>query len=138
MPSNKQTKPKPELQLLICIFPTSLLHALPSWLGLYNTLTASLQRGKPPHYKCPEYETKQSDGCNIHIGPKIYDQDTNTWNVHRESRNTRNWFRYETFYELFEFKVFRHERERHNFFLCWLSYIGSSRLTDSTNAQHIS
>ena len=32
-------------------------------------------------------------------------------------RKTRNWFRYETFIYLFEFKVFRHEeRETHNFF----------------------
>ena len=46
------------------------------------------------------------------------------WNIFRESRNTRNWFRYETFYYLFEFKVFRHEeRERHNFFLSWLFYL---------------
>ena len=30
-----------------------------------------------------------------------------------ESENTRNWFRYENFYYIFEFKVFRHEeRER--------------------------
>ena len=33
----------------------------------------------------------------------------NMWNVHRETRNTRNWFRYETFYYLLEFKVFRRE-----------------------------
>ena len=54
-----------------------------------------------------------------------------TWNVHmfiecsscsyayRNPKNTRNWFRYETFYYLFEFK----ERERHNFFLCWLFHV---------------
>ena len=48
----------------------------------------------------------------------------NMWNVHRESRNTRNWFRYETFIYLFGFKVFRQEeRERHNFFLCWLFHL---------------
>ena len=37
---------------------------LPSRLGLENTPTASLQRGKtsPPHNKCPVYDTKQSDG----------------------------------------------------------------------------
>ena len=37
-------------------------------------------------------------------------------NVHKHIgiRKTRNWFRYETFYYLFEFKVFRHEeRETH-------------------------
>ena len=53
-------------------------------------------------------------------------------NVHknRNPKNTRNtydtlfWFRYETFYYLFEFKVFRHEeRETHNFFLCWLFHL---------------
>ena len=34
----------------------------------------------------------------------------------------RNWFRYETFIHLFEFKGFSTwgERETHNFFLCWL------------------
>ena len=40
-------------------------------------------------------------------------------NIYRNPK-TRNWFRYETFYYLFEFKVFwLEERERHNFFLCW-------------------
>ena len=36
----------------------------PSQLGLKNTLTASLQRGKtqPPHNECPGYDTKQFDG----------------------------------------------------------------------------
>ena len=53
--------------------------------------------------------------------PKIYNQDTNTWNVHRESRNTRNWFRYEIFYYLSEFKVFRHE-ETETQFLIMLSF----------------
>ena len=48
------------------------------------------------------------------------------WNIHRESRNTRNtwrlsWFRYETFYYLFEFKVFRHE-ERETQFLTMLTF----------------
>ena len=34
-----------------------------SWLGLYNTQTTSLQRGKiPPHHKCPGYDTKKPDG----------------------------------------------------------------------------
>ena len=40
------------------------------------------------------------------------------------------WFRYETFYYLFEFEVFRHEereRERHNFFLCWLFHLTPPR-----------
>ena len=35
---------------------------MPSRLGLLNTLTAFLQRGKPPPNKCPGYDTKQSDG----------------------------------------------------------------------------
>ena len=36
---------------------------LPSRLGLKNTPTASLQRGKtPPPNECPGYDTKQSDG----------------------------------------------------------------------------
>ena len=36
---------------------------LPSRLGLWNTLTAHLQRGNtPPTNKCPGYDTKQSDG----------------------------------------------------------------------------
>ena len=39
------------------------LVGLPSRLGLYNTLTTSLQRGKTPHLnECPGYDTKQSDG----------------------------------------------------------------------------
>ena len=36
--------------------------SLPSQLGLLNTPTASLQRGKTPPNKCPWYDTKQSDG----------------------------------------------------------------------------
>ena len=55
------------------------------------------------------------------LGPKIYDQDTYTWNRHRESQNTQNWFWYETFYYLFEFKVFRHE-ERETQFLSMLTF----------------
>ena len=37
---------------------------MPSQLELYNTPTASLQRGKtpPPLNKCPGYDTKQSEG----------------------------------------------------------------------------
>ena len=36
---------------------------MPSWLGLLNTPTASLQRGKTPHSnEYPVYDTKQSDG----------------------------------------------------------------------------
>ena len=31
-------------------------------LGLQNSPTASLQRGKTPNNKCPGYDTKQSDG----------------------------------------------------------------------------
>ena len=42
----------------------------------------------------------------------------------------RNWFRYETFIYLFEFKVFRHEeRERHNFLLCWFFHLTPPRAT---------
>ena len=64
--------------------------------------------------------------CNIH-GPKIYDLDTNTWNRHNvykifiniyRNPKTRNWFRYETFIHLFEFKCFSTwgERERESFY----------------------
>ena len=53
--------------------------------------------------------------------PKTYDQDTNRWNGHKESRNIRNWFRYETVIYLFEFKVFRHE-ERETQFLSMLTF----------------
>ena len=35
---------------------------LPSRLGLQNTPTASLQRGKTPPNLCPGYDTKESDG----------------------------------------------------------------------------
>ena len=35
---------------------------LPSQVGLYNTLTAPLQRGKTPTNECLVYDTKQSDG----------------------------------------------------------------------------
>ena len=35
---------------------------MPSQLGLYNTLTAPLQRGKTPPNECPVYDTKQPDG----------------------------------------------------------------------------
>ena len=37
----------------------------PSWLGLLNTPTASLQRRKNPN-KCLGYETKQSD-CEVSV-----------------------------------------------------------------------
>ena len=56
--------------------------------------------------------------------PKTYDQDTNTWNRHMfiECHNTyfgirkiQNWFRYETFIHLFEFKVFQHEERETQF-----------------------
>ena len=40
----------------------SSFESLPSWLGLQNTPTAFLQRGKTPTNKCPGYDTKQSDG----------------------------------------------------------------------------
>ena len=54
--------------------------------------------------------------CEIDIFIQIRKTFTN---VHTQIgiRKTRNWFRCETFYYLFEFKVFRHEeRGRHNFF----------------------
>ena len=35
---------------------------MPSQLGLYNTPTAPLQRGKPSTNECPGYNTKKSDG----------------------------------------------------------------------------
>ena len=35
---------------------------LSNWLGLWNTLTAPLQKGKTPPYECPGYDTKDSDG----------------------------------------------------------------------------
>ena len=38
------------------------LNRSPSQLGLLNTLTAPLQRGKTPPNECPGYNTKQSDG----------------------------------------------------------------------------
>ena len=31
-------------------------------LGLLNTPTASLERGKTPTNECPNYDTRQSDG----------------------------------------------------------------------------
>ena len=34
---------------------------LPSWLGLEDTPTASLQRSQTPTNECPVYDTKQSD-----------------------------------------------------------------------------
>ena len=48
----------------------------------------------------------------LHIHVQNYEQDTNMWNIHRKSQNTRNWFRYETFIYLFEFKVFSTWGER--------------------------
>ena len=41
---------------------TSAKIALPSQLGLENTLTATLQRGKTHHNECSGYATKESDG----------------------------------------------------------------------------
>ena len=66
--------------------------------------------------------------CNI-LDPKIYDQDTNTRNRHNVHKmfiniyripKTWNWFRYETFIHLFEFKGFSTWGERDTIFLCWL------------------
>ena len=37
----------------------------PNWLGLKNTSSASLQRGKTPPNQCPEYDLKQSDGDTV-------------------------------------------------------------------------
>ena len=54
--------------------------------------------------------------CEIDIFIQIRKTFTNV-HTYTEIRKTRNWFRYETFIYLFEFKVFwRAERERHNFF----------------------
>ena len=45
-------------------FNTDYKMPLPSRLGLYNTPTAPLQRGKTPTPdKCPDYDTEQSDGA---------------------------------------------------------------------------
>ena len=47
--------------VLACIYFEFL--GLLSQLGMWNTPTAPLQRGKtPPSNKCPGYDTKQSDG----------------------------------------------------------------------------
>ena len=68
--------------------------------------------------------------CNI-TGSKNTNTDTNTWNVYRmfvliyieyrnpETRKTRNWFRYETFYYLWV-KGYSTWGERDTIFLCWL------------------
>ena len=40
-------------------------------------------------------------------------------NIYRNPK-TQNWFRYETFIHLFEFKGFSTWGERHTIFLCWL------------------
>ena len=40
---------------------------LPSWLGLLDTLTAPLQRGKTPTNECPGYDTKQSVPVRLEI-----------------------------------------------------------------------
>ena len=45
--------------------------------------------------------------CEIYIG-------------NLKTRNSRNWFRYETFIHLFEFKGFSTWGERDTIFLCWL------------------
>ncbi len=46
---------------LVSLF-NSILTTLPSRLGMSNTATASLQRGKTLPNECPGYDTKQSDG----------------------------------------------------------------------------
>ena len=51
--------------------------------------------------------------------------------MHKEPRNTRTWFRYETFIYLFEFKVFRH-KERETQFLTMLTVRTSSTLDSLT------
>ena len=56
----------------ICHIEDNLELLLPNQPGLYNTLTAPLQRGKtPPLNECPGYDTKQSDG-EIPVMPKIW------------------------------------------------------------------
>ena len=58
----------PHQQMSSRRFMTKLFHPLPSWLGLLNIPTASLQRGKTPHSnECPGYNTKQSDGESLVI-----------------------------------------------------------------------
>ena len=57
------------------------------------------------------------------------DQDTNTWNIHRESENTRNTWRLsfgsgtKLFITFLSLRFLGMGRERHNFFLCWLFHL---------------
>ena len=37
--------------------PEETFYWWPSWLGLQNTSTGSLQRSKPPHHECPRYHS---------------------------------------------------------------------------------
>ena len=76
--------------------------------------------------------------CEIDIFIQIRKTFTN---VHKYIgiRKTRNWFRYETFYYILEFKVFWHEgRERHNFFLCWLFHLTPPRAAHFVDPQLVS
>ena len=46
-----------------------------------------------------------------------------------ETRNSRNWFRYETFIHLFQFKGFSTSGEWCTIFLCWLFYLPTPTTT---------
>ena len=56
--------------------------------------------------------------CNIPM-IRICEIDIMFINIYRNPK-TRNWFRYETFIHLFEFKGFSIWGERYTIFLCWL------------------
>ena len=59
--------------------------------------------GFDPSLKHPAYQAIQQSHVVKYIWVYEINQDMNTGNVHRESRN---WFRYETFIYLFEFNFF--------------------------------
>ena len=78
-------------------------------------------------------------GCIFEYITQKYNQDMNTWNIHRESRNIRNtddslssgtklllpsWL----------LRIQHEERETHNFYYADCSSIVTTRLTDLTNA----
>ena len=87
------------------------------------------------HIHVQRYTTKiQTRKIDIFVDTK------NVHNVHNTYRNPKNTkLVYETFYYLFEFKVFRHEeRERHNFFLCWLFHLTPPRAAHFVDPQLLS
>ena len=58
--------------------------------------------------------------------------------THRNPRNSRNWFRYETFIHLFEFKGFSTWEKRDAIFLCWLllhRHLSTQPTRDARSAQ---